>query len=54
MSLEPALAALAGFLILSQSLGVREFVAIALVVAASIGVTRSSAAPASAAASIDA
>ena len=54
MSLEPALAALAGFLILSQSLGARELVAIALVVTASIGVTRSSAAPASAAASIDA
>jgi inner membrane transporter RhtA len=54
MSLEPALAALAGFLILSQSLGARELVAVALVVTASIGVTRSTAAPASAAASIDA
>ncbi len=54
MSLEPALAALAGFLILSQSLGARELVAIALVVTASIGVTRSSAAPATAAASLDA
>lgn len=40
MSLEPAIAAIAGFLILSQSLGVRECVAIACVVAASIGVTR--------------
>jgi inner membrane transporter RhtA len=54
MSMEPALAALAGFLILSQSLGARELVAITLVVAASIGVTRSSAAPASAETSIDA
>ena len=41
MSLEPAVAALAGFLILSQDLGAREIVAIGLVVAASIGVTRS-------------
>ena len=40
MSLEPAVAALAGFLILSQDLGVRELVAIALVVAASAGATR--------------
>lgn len=40
MSLEPALAALAGFLVLSQDLGQRELVAIALVVAASIGVAR--------------
>ena len=54
MSLEPALAALAGFLVLSQSLGAREIVAIALVVAASIGVTRTSAAPVSAEASLDA
>ncbi len=40
MSLEPAVAALAGFLVLSQELGVRELVAIALVVAASAGATR--------------
>jgi inner membrane transporter RhtA len=40
MSLEPAVAALAGFLVLSQDLGVRELVAIGLVVAASAGVTR--------------
>ena len=40
MSLEPAVAALAGFLILSQDLGVRELVAIGLVVAASAGATR--------------
>lgn len=43
MSLEPAIAALAGFLVLSQGLGVRDLIAIALVVAASIGVTLSSA-----------
>jgi len=41
MSLEPAVAALAGFLVLSQALGVRELVAMALVVAASVGVSRS-------------
>jgi inner membrane transporter RhtA len=40
MSLEPALAALAGFLILDQALGGRELVAIGLVMAASIGATR--------------
>ena len=34
MSLEPALAALAGFLVLSQALGARDLVAIALVVCA--------------------
>jgi inner membrane transporter RhtA len=41
MSLEPAVAALAGFLVLSQALGVRDIVAIALVVCASVGVSRS-------------
>jgi inner membrane transporter RhtA len=46
MSLEPAVAALAGFLILDQSLGARELVAMALVVTASVGSSR--AAPASA------
>ncbi len=40
MSLEPAVAALAGFLVLSQDLGVRELVAIGLVVTASAGATR--------------
>jgi inner membrane transporter RhtA len=40
MSLEPAIAALAGFLVLGQSLGARDLVAIALVIVASIGVTR--------------
>jgi inner membrane transporter RhtA len=41
MSLEPALAALFGFLVLDQALGTRELLAIALVVAASAGATRS-------------
>lgn len=41
MSLEPAVAALAGFLLLDQALGTRELAAIALVIAASIGATRS-------------
>jgi inner membrane transporter RhtA len=45
MSLEPAVAAIAGFIVLGQRLGVRQLVAIALVVAASIGVTRTSPAP---------
>ena len=40
MSLEPAVAALAGFLVLSQDLGARELLAIGLVVAASAGATR--------------
>ncbi|MCW3012053.1 MAG: EamA family transporter [Solirubrobacterales bacterium] len=40
MSLEPGVAALAGFLVLGQALGARELLAIALVVAASLGVTR--------------
>ncbi len=43
MSLEPGVAALAGFLVLGQALGIRELVAIALVVLASVGVTRASA-----------
>ncbi len=54
MSLEPAVAALAGFLVLSQSLGVRELLAIGLVVAASIGATRAAGGPVSAEASLDA
>jgi len=40
MSLDPAIAALAGFVVLGQDLGARELVAIALVVGASIGATR--------------
>ncbi len=43
MSLEPAVAALAGLVVLGQALGLRELLAMALVVAASIGVTRSAA-----------
>jgi inner membrane transporter RhtA len=39
MSLDPALAALAGFVVLGQDLGARELVAIGLVVAASVGVS---------------
>ena len=42
MSLEPAIAALAGFLVLSQSLGVRACIAIGCVIVASVGITRSS------------
>jgi inner membrane transporter RhtA len=47
MSLEPAVAALAGFLVLGQSLRARDLVAIALVIGASVGVSRrgSTAAP---------
>jgi inner membrane transporter RhtA len=45
MSLDPAVAALAGFVLLGQSLGARELVAIGLVIAASVGVTRTSATP---------
>jgi inner membrane transporter RhtA len=40
MSLEPAMAALAGFLILGQSLNARELVGMGLVVAASAGASR--------------
>ncbi len=54
MSLEPAVAALAGLLVLSQDLGAREIAAIALVVAASIGVTRTATTVPRAEASIDA
>jgi len=45
MSLEPAVAALAGFLVLDQALDGVELVAVGLVIAASIGVTRSGAPP---------
>jgi inner membrane transporter RhtA len=45
MSLDPAVAALAGFVLLGQRLGAREVVAIGLVIAASVGVTRTSATP---------
>ncbi len=40
MSLEPAVAALAGFLVLGQQLGARELTGIALVVVASVGASR--------------
>ena len=53
MSLEPALAALAGLVILGQHLSARDAVAVALVVAASIGVTRT-AAPAGVESTLDA
>jgi len=43
MSLEPAVAALAGLVVLSQALALREWLAIALVVAASAGATLSAA-----------
>jgi inner membrane transporter RhtA len=39
MSLEPAVAALAGLIVLGQHLGAREWAAIALVVVASAGAT---------------
>jgi inner membrane transporter RhtA len=45
MSLEPAVAALAGFVVLGQTLGAREIAAIALVIAASVGVTRTASTP---------
>ena len=45
MSLEPAVAALAGFLVLGQRLSPRDLVAIALVIAASVGVTHTSGPP---------
>lgn len=45
MSLEPAIAALAGFVLLSQGLSATQVLAIALVVAASAGALRSSSAP---------
>jgi inner membrane transporter RhtA len=40
MSLEPAVAAVAGFLVLDQGLGARELGGIALVVLASVGASR--------------
>jgi inner membrane transporter RhtA len=45
MSLEPAVAATAGFIVLGQGLAARELAAIALVVVASIGATRTAPAP---------
>jgi inner membrane transporter RhtA len=46
MSLEPAVAALAGFVVLGQVLGAREVAAIVLVVAASAGASRTAESPA--------
>jgi inner membrane transporter RhtA len=43
MSLEPAVAAIAGLVVLGQSLGARDLVAMACVVAASIGVSQTAA-----------
>lgn len=45
MSLEPAAAALAGLLVVSEELGVLQWAAIACVVAASIGATRATTTP---------
>jgi inner membrane transporter RhtA len=45
MSIEPAMAAVAGLVVLGQRLGARDVVAIALVIAASVGVTRTAAPP---------
>jgi len=45
MSLEPAVAAVAGFLVLGQGLGLREIAAIGLVTTASAGATRSAPPP---------
>jgi inner membrane transporter RhtA len=39
MSLDPAVAALVGFVALDQALGARELVAIAMVIIASVGAT---------------
>jgi inner membrane transporter RhtA len=40
MSIEPAIAALVGFVVLGEALGVREVLALGLITAASIGATR--------------
>jgi inner membrane transporter RhtA len=45
MSLEPAVAALAGLVVLGQALAAREVVAIGLVVAASVGASCTSSSP---------
>jgi inner membrane transporter RhtA len=45
MSLEPAMAALAGFIVLDEDLAARELVAIVLVVAASAGAARNARVP---------
>ncbi|PRH78559.1 EamA family transporter [Streptomyces solincola] len=53
MSLEPAIAATAGFLLLGQGLHLTEAMAIVLVIGASIGAVRSQAGPAAKAATAD-
>jgi len=45
MSLEPAVAAIAGFVVLGQELSTVDVIAILLVMAASVGVTRGASAP---------
>ena len=45
MSIEPAVAALAGFIVLDEGLATRELVAILLVVAASAGAARNARVP---------
>jgi inner membrane transporter RhtA len=45
MSLEPAVAALAGFVVLGQRLSARDLAAIGLVICASVGVTRTAGPP---------
>jgi inner membrane transporter RhtA len=40
MSIEPAIAAIVGFVVLAEALGVRELLALGLITAASIGATR--------------
>jgi inner membrane transporter RhtA len=45
MSLEPAAATLAGFLVLGEELAARELLAIGLVVAASAGAARGASVP---------
>jgi inner membrane transporter RhtA len=45
MSLEPAMAALAGFIVIGQDLSALDVVAMGLVITASIGATRNSRGP---------
>ena len=45
MSLEPAAAAMAGLLVLSEQLGLREWIAVVCIVVASAGVTRTAGTP---------
>jgi inner membrane transporter RhtA len=45
MSLEPGVAALVGFIVIGQSLGLREVVGIGLVISASLGASRTATEP---------